>query len=205
MVFVWKLRDYIQRRQCTTFSALGEWVIRLGQRSPTGQWRQRLIDADWLALCEWLPQQTQGRQWGLRRDFTLGTRSISSLCLLDFRFRALRNWMKYRFSCSLQIWECGTHGEISVNSQFGAQLGNRYYRGMIFRLSTEYWYRKNATMVLPCRYINGDFTKYRVATIESVGADIPTARLHLDCICRLTHCGLVTPYGGRDLGQHWLR
>ena len=21
----------------------------------------------------------------------------------------------------------------------------------------------------------------------------------------LTHCGLVTPYGGRDLGQHWLR
>ena len=19
------------------------------------------------------------------------------------------------------------------------------------------------------------------------------------------HCGLVTPYGGRDLGQHWLR
>ena len=21
----------------------------------------------------------------------------------------------------------------------------------------------------------------------------------------LTDCGLVTPYGGRDLGQHWLR
>ena len=21
----------------------------------------------------------------------------------------------------------------------------------------------------------------------------------------LTHCGLVTPYGNRDLGQHWLR
>ena len=21
----------------------------------------------------------------------------------------------------------------------------------------------------------------------------------------LTHCGLVTPYGGRDLGQHWFR
>ena len=21
----------------------------------------------------------------------------------------------------------------------------------------------------------------------------------------LTHCGLVTPYGDRDLGQHWLR
>ena len=39
--------DYIQRRECTTFSAQGEMVIRLGQRSPTGQWRQRLIDADW--------------------------------------------------------------------------------------------------------------------------------------------------------------
>ena len=22
---------------------------------------------------------------------------------------------------------------------------------------------------------------------------------------RLAHCGLVTPYGDRDLGQHWLR
>ena len=22
---------------------------------------------------------------------------------------------------------------------------------------------------------------------------------------KLTHCGLVTPYGDRDLGQHWLR
>ena len=21
----------------------------------------------------------------------------------------------------------------------------------------------------------------------------------------LTHCGLVTPYGDKDLGQHWLR
>ena len=29
------------------FPAQGEMVIRLGQRSPTGQWRQRLIDADW--------------------------------------------------------------------------------------------------------------------------------------------------------------
>ena len=25
-------------------------VIRLGQRSPTGQWRQRLIDADWIVI-----------------------------------------------------------------------------------------------------------------------------------------------------------
>ena len=25
------------------------------------------------------------------------------------------------------------------------------------------------------------------------------------CIGTLTHCGLVTPYGDRDLGQHWLR
>ena len=24
-------------------------------------------------------------------------------------------------------------------------------------------------------------------------------------ICNLTHCGLVTPYGDIDLGQHWLR
>ena len=23
--------------------------------------------------------------------------------------------------------------------------------------------------------------------------------------CPLTHCGLVTPYGGRDLGQYWFR
>ena len=50
MFFLWKLRDYIQRRECTTFSAQGEMVIRLGQRSPTGQWRQRLIDADWVHL-----------------------------------------------------------------------------------------------------------------------------------------------------------
>ena len=24
-------------------------------------------------------------------------------------------------------------------------------------------------------------------------------------VSRLTHCGLVTEYGGKDLGQHWLR
>ena len=24
-------------------------------------------------------------------------------------------------------------------------------------------------------------------------------------ICTLTHCGLMTPYGDRDLGHHWLR
>ena len=24
-------------------------------------------------------------------------------------------------------------------------------------------------------------------------------------LTKLTHCGLVTPYGDRDLGQHWLR
>ena len=24
-------------------------------------------------------------------------------------------------------------------------------------------------------------------------------------IAKLTHCGLMTPYGGMDLGQHWLR
>ena len=31
------------------------------------------------------------------------------------------------------------------------------------------------------------------------------ADIDLD-VCRglLTHCGLVTPYGDRDLGQHWL-
>ena len=30
-------------------------------------------------------------------------------------------------------------------------------------------------------------------------------QLHLSTAYELTHCGLVTPYGGRDLGQHWLR
>ena len=28
-------------------------VIRLSHRSPTGQWRQRLIDADWVFLTHW--------------------------------------------------------------------------------------------------------------------------------------------------------
>ena len=26
-----------------------------------------------------------------------------------------------------------------------------------------------------------------------------------DCKVMLTHCGLVTPYGDMELGQHWLR
>ena len=26
----------------------------------------------------------------------------------------------------------------------------------------------------------------------------------VECVSLLTHCGLVTPYGDRDLGQHWL-
>ena len=51
MFFLWKIRDYIQRRKCITFSAQGEMVIRPGQRSATGQWRQRLIDADWADPC----------------------------------------------------------------------------------------------------------------------------------------------------------
>ena len=35
----------------------------------------------------------------------------------------------------------------------------------------------------------------------------PSSPMHV-CSIRgdqLTHCGLVTPYGDRDLGQHWLR
>ena len=39
-------------------------VIRLGQRSPTGQWRQRLIDADWLPvvirLLQWCHNELDG-------------------------------------------------------------------------------------------------------------------------------------------------
>ena len=34
-------------RQSPSKSLCQEMVIRLGQRSPIGQWRQRLIDADW--------------------------------------------------------------------------------------------------------------------------------------------------------------
>ena len=68
MFFLWKLRDYIQRRECTTFSAQGEMVIRLGQRSPTGQWRQRLIDADWALTCAWINAWVNSRGAGnLRR------------------------------------------------------------------------------------------------------------------------------------------
>ena len=44
--FLLKTLGLFQRGWCTTFSAQGDWVIRLGQRSPTGQWRQRFIDAE---------------------------------------------------------------------------------------------------------------------------------------------------------------
>ena len=33
----------------------------------------------------------------------------------------------------------------------------------------------------------------------------PSLNYRYICFFYLTHCGLVTPYGGRDLGQHWLR
>ena len=34
----------------------------------------------------------------------------------------------------------------------------------------------------------------------------PTTKdLSLDVSSSLTHCGLMTTYGGRDLGQHWFR
>ena len=45
--FLWKLRDYIQQHQLITFSAQGQWIIRLGQRSSAGQRWPRLIHAEW--------------------------------------------------------------------------------------------------------------------------------------------------------------
>ena len=38
-----------------------------------------------------------------------------------------------------------------------------------------------------------------------MGLKIIDLKLHLPEANQLTHCGLVTSYGGRDLGQHWLR
>ena len=55
---LWKLRDYIQWRN---FFRPGR-VIWLGQRSPTGQRRQRLIDAEWYSLVKllsWYPSCSQ--------------------------------------------------------------------------------------------------------------------------------------------------
>ena len=49
------------------------------------------------------------------------------------------------------------------------------------------------------------FFSYRFADYTAIG------QMHIQCINSLgaisvlTHCGLVTPYGDRDLGQHWLR
>ena len=46
LVFLWKHWDYIQWHQYTTCSAQRERGVRLGQRSPTSQRQQRLIDAE---------------------------------------------------------------------------------------------------------------------------------------------------------------
>ena len=49
--FIGNLGIIFNSASAQLFSAQGEMVIGLGQRSPTGQWWQRLIDADWMIRC----------------------------------------------------------------------------------------------------------------------------------------------------------
>ena len=44
-------------------------------------------------------------------------------------------------------------------------------------------------------------------SIIKIHLEFTYPKLHLNSpmTYELTHCGLVTPYGERDLGQHWLR
>ena len=66
----------------------------------------------------------------------------------------------------------------------------------------------------PCSYC----WHYNTGTLSSLWShcdsveESGTCRFHLriphlwmSCRVDLTHCGLVTPYGNIDLGQHWLR
>ena len=78
------LRDYIQRHKCITFLAQGEWVIRLGRRPPTGQRRQRIINADCLgppAFMACMPNTHQVPSAWKSRISSTGTYSLNPNCL----------------------------------------------------------------------------------------------------------------------------
>ena len=48
-------------------------------------------------------------------------------------------------------------------------------------------------------YQHGEFVQFYLRN-----ANFPLAKTN-PFVKEFTHCGLVTPYGDKDLGQHWLR
>ena len=87
-------------------------VIRLGQRSPTGQWRQRLIDADW---SFWQPVSNYSNVTG---DFSqLGTtRNSSSRVKEPYRLMPTfdpktTNWTTFIQDFEDLVVEMGWHGQ----------------------------------------------------------------------------------------------
>ena len=73
-------------------------VIRLGQRSPTGQWRQRLIDADCQERCVILSHSSQANfKMADDNEYHIGIVSellhnrCSSFVLFEFSSRALHD------------------------------------------------------------------------------------------------------------------
>ena len=101
MFFLWKLRDYIQRRECTTFSAQGEMVIRLGQRSPTGQWRQRLIDADCFLYTLLFPAFKP-----LGHDTSIKNRDALAVWYHTLAVTGSRFWVATILHWAAYIWHC---------------------------------------------------------------------------------------------------
>ena len=75
--------------------------------------------------------------------------------------------------------------------------------------STSNWRRSDAK-VIDLRVIGADPRVFGVGAVSNRReSDWPvwssSTRGFLQCRYPLTHCGLVTSYGGRDLGQHWFR
>ena len=81
-------------------------------------------------------------------------------------------------SALIQIMACRLDGTNPLSEPMLtiSQLDPKKYISMKFYLKFKYFYSRKC--VSTCRLGNGG---------------------------HLTHCGLVTPYGGIDLGQHWLR
>ena len=48
------------------------------------------------------------------------------------------------------------------------------------------------------------FLAHVMTELDKMVAGLPIP-IECDTDSALTHCGLVTPYGDTDLGQHWLR
>ena len=144
-------------------------------------WVQPLIDN--------LPQFLQ---WCVQYHFILYRVIMALDCIYEFA-----NWFIIcSGNCLLPVW----HKAITW-SKAELLLVRFSETSVTFESKGTFFLKRNA-FIWKCFWWNMSHFVHALMCWISEKSSPDKLQLH---VLDLTHCGLVTPYGDRDLGQHWLR